>query len=468
MLFTADQIVTIIGGLLESGGLGAWCEGITIDSRKVVAGDLFIAIRGENFDGDRFVPEVFDSEANICIGTSSRVLSLPDSKAYIRVPDGLEALQKLAVDYRSRMGSSCVAITGSNGKTTIKECLAHVAGKVFQTARNPGNLNGQVGLPLSILRWSTDHELSIMEVGISKPGEMVKLLPMVIPSIAVFTNVGPVHLEFFADIDEIMSEKGKLLHSLPSSGYAILNGDDRRVRDFGKGLRCHRVFYGFNPDNDIRVIDYEARKSGGSSFTIENSMNAKSANLSCSLGGRHNVSNLAAVYAASFCLGIQESIIKTQLESFSGVSMRLELKKLQNGLTLVNDSYNASPLSMKAALEYLADLSSFTRRIAILGEMLELGASSQSLHGELGAYLASLPSIDIMVTVGKGGKWIERGALEAGFSNNRVVHFPDREDCQRELHRYLQKGDVLLLKASRGIAFEQLIAVIAEIGNDTP
>lgn len=432
-----------------------------IDSRLIGKGDIFVAILGEHFDGDNFIEQAFKSGASICIGRQPKKLSLRPDQAYITVSDGVKALQKLAVDYRKSFAAPFVGVTGSNGKTSVKEMIYHLLSGFMDAAKNPGNKNGQLGVPLSILSMKPSNEVYVLEAGISMPDEMKKIAPIINPHIAVFTNVGPVHIEFFNNELSILEEKGVLFKTLKENDFAILFGDDPRLRNFAKSLNCHTTFFGFNASNHIIARNVKIINEAKMFFDVLFKRLNVELHFETNQTGIHNVINIIAAIATVLHFGIDFSLIEKKLISFEALAQRQEYIRLKNRILIINDSYNASPLSMKAALEHLSQLKEYNRRIAILGEMLELGDKTVSFHEEVGLQVVQ-NGIDFLITVGKAGKWIGEGAIKGGLSLNKYIHYDDKEILKKKLNELVNTGDVMLVKASRDVALETVIPDFAE------
>lgn len=462
MEFRAAEIAMILGGHL-TGNPEARANRVGTDSRTIRPGDLFFALKGEKYDGDAYVAAAFAAGASICIGTSEPTVPEIAPAAHIRVSDGLDALQTLARHHRDRLTMPFVAVTGSNGKTTVKELIHHLASVSLRSYRSHANLNGQIGVPLSILQVDPDRQVAIIETGISKPGEMDLLIPLVRPRIAILTNIGPVHIEFFGSEHRILEHKGRLLKALPPEGIAILDGDDSRLVRFSCELSVPSVLYGFSPKNHLSARAERFIDETRASFELLDRGTGKVWTVPTSLAGRHNILNTMAALAAVRALGIPLEAAIPAVDTFQSPAMRQEMISAGRNILVINDAYNASPLSMRAALDMLAALERPGRKVAILGEMLELGPNTEQYHRELGQFAATR-GIDLLVALGRAGEWIVTAASLSTPRAMELVYFADKSQLAAAVPDLVQDNDTVLVKASRGIALETIIPTILAIG----
>ncbi|MDR2940119.1 MAG: UDP-N-acetylmuramoyl-tripeptide--D-alanyl-D-alanine ligase [Clostridiales bacterium] len=423
-------------------------SGVEIDSRKCLQGKLFIAIRGENFDGHSFIEGAFDKGAVCCI--SEKYINI--SRPYIKVADTKEALLLLAGYYRRLFGIKVVAITGSSGKTTTKDMVAAVLSQKYNTLKTSGNFNNEIGLPLTIFKINPDTEVCVLEMGMNHFGEIHNLSKVAAPDIALITNIGVSHIENLGSRKGILKAKTEIFDYMGSSGEKILCGDDDMLKTLpGQNI----IFYGSNSDNNFYAANIIYNGLDGVTFDINSGSN--SFNVCLKKPGKHMVLNALAASAVGAALGLSNEQIKNGLESFEASDMRMEVIK-SAGYTILNDVYNANPDSMKAALDVLSHAPG--RKICILGDMLELGSQSPPLHNEVGEY-AYNSGIDIIISVGDKAYNIYEGAAKlivvSDTENQRAIYFEGAGALFENLNKILQKDDTILVKASRGMHFEEIV-----------
>lgn len=422
---------------------------VSIDSRQVRDDDLFIAIRGERHDGNAFLCSAVRAGAAGAIG-EDRDFPGRDRIAFWSVDDGRAALQSLASFHRRRLDVDVVAVTGSNGKTTTKELVAAVLAQGWPTAKTEGNLNNQIGLPLTLLEVEARHKWAVVELGMSLPGEIAPLAEICAPRVGVVTNVAASHLEGVGTIEAVLHEKMAVARALGSDDVFVYGGDQTMLRDAAADLSCRTVSYGLEPGNDLVpdrwAMDDEGRgrfELGGRTFRLR-------------LPGAHNVVNALAAVAIGREAGLDDARIASGLAEPDGLPLRMQLERWGEVVALV-DCYNANPESVLSATGTLSSLAGVRRRIAVLGEMLELGEASEALHADVGRELARRDAVDLIVTVGEGAEPIARGAIEEGLATER---FGDRQGAVRWLVDELEAGDAVLFKASRGAALEHVVGPV--------
>ncbi|MCL6565542.1 MAG: UDP-N-acetylmuramoyl-tripeptide--D-alanyl-D-alanine ligase [Acidobacteriia bacterium] len=471
MHWTLAQIAAALGSTLPTGpaalAADAVCAGVSIDSRTVRAGELFFAIRGPRHDGHDYVAAALAAGAVAAVVAHARLGAFPAELRgrLLVVEDTLDALQHLAREVRrswaqAGRGRRVAAITGSTGKTTTKEILAALVATRRRVLKSEGNLNNAYGLPLTLCRLEPDHEAVVVEVGMSRRGELARLAAIAEPEIGVVTNVGPVHLEFFSSVDEIALAKRELIEGLASGEpVAVLNADDSRVSRFAEVFRGRVVTFGFGPAAQYRARGVENRGAEGIAFTLVSPQGE--ARLALSLSGRHNLANALAALAAAAEFGVGAEEARPVLRALKPPAMRGELVRFADGFAVINDSYNSNPVALTAAAELLATTPGYRRRILAAGEMLELGPASAELHREAGRQLARLRGIDWIFGVQGNAAEIPRGAVEAGFSEARTQFFEDAEQAARFLVEFLGRGDLLLVKGSRGVHMERIVERLA-------
>ena len=451
--FDGAEIARLTGGRLERQSLRP-IRGAAVDSRRVEPGNLFVALPGDRTDGHEHLA------AAVQAGATALLVSRPGSYgpalgdvSVIRVARPLEALQALAAAWRRRFDPLTVGVTGSIAKTSTKEAVAAVLATRFRTLKNEGNENNEIGLPLTVLRLGPDDEALVLEMGMYVEGEIADLVRIGRPRIGVVTAVQPVHLARIGSIEAIALEKGRLVEGLPPGGSAILNFDDERVRAMATLTAARVVGYGFAEDADVRAEAVESLGADGMRFELRTATDRRTVRLPGL--GRHAVHNALAAAAVGVVAGIDPERIVAGLAAGSEANHRGELVRLGE-VTIVDDSYNAAPASMLAALEVLASLPG--RRIAVLGEMLELGIESETGHLEVGRAAGRVA--DLLVVVGDDAAGIAEGARESGLATDRIFEVDDAETAHDVLRPRLIPGDVVLVKASRGIELDRLVAAL--------
>ena len=421
-------------------------QGYSIDSRTLQAGELFFAVKGERLDGHDFVQQALDRGAVSAVVRKDQIARYPVKTCLLAVDDTLVALQTLATAMRRLWGKPVVGITGSAGKTTTKEAIAHVLASHYRVHRSEGNLNNHFGLPLMLLKLLPEHEVAVIEMGMSHAGEIAALAGIAQPEIGVVTNVAPVHLEFFDSIAGIARAKYELIESLPHSGTAILNADDEYVSQFGRGFKGKVVLYGVRKPADVRAEGIESRGSEGSSFDIV--VDGLRERAVFPLVGHHNIHNALAAVAVGIERGIRLSDAVQALADLVPADKRGQLVQLDN-VKIVNDCYNSNPTALAAMVDALAEMPA-KRRIVVAGEMLELGPSGSELHRSAAQHMAK-KRIDVLVGVRGLAQSMVEAAKAAGM---RAEFLASPEEAGEWLARETRDGDVVLLKASRGVKLE--------------
>ncbi len=477
MSFTVKEILKATGGDLASGKGNAVVKDISTDSRRIKKGELFVALKGENFDGHRFVEEALDKGAAGAIVSNkvniqqTRVIArdeVPkqsqDCFAYarndvlteyliIRVKNTLRALGDIAHFHRMRFKIPLIAITGSNGKTTTKELITHILSQKLRILKNEGTENNAVGLPLTLLKLNPSVEAAVVELGSNHKGEIAELSRIAAPTIGVITNIGPAHLKYFGSLKQVTKEKCSILAFL-KNGRAVLNGDDTRLQAEVKkfGLKKRPVLFGLDKTSvtGLRKLSLSA---GRSRFILSERNDEYAVRLR--LLGKHNLYNALAAMAVCRQLKLDEAAIAAGLNSFRPPRMRME--PLRAGkLLIVNDSYNANPYSFACAIETFCGLEVKGRRVLICGDMLELGRHQRREHCRLGELIAKT-NIDWLITYGNGAKWIARAAVSKGFRKKRVKSYLRKKSVVNQLKRIATEKDALLFKASRAMKMEDII-----------
>jgi UDP-N-acetylmuramoyl-tripeptide--D-alanyl-D-alanine ligase len=429
----------------------ATAEGYSIDSRSLRPGELFFAIHGDRLDGHDYVEAALRGGAVAAVVAAARLSRYADRSRLVVVPDTTVALQKLGAAVRRRWGKKLIAVTGSAGKTTTKECIAHAMAGRFQVLKSQGNLNNHWGLPLQLLRLEPQHEIAVIEMGMSHAGEIAALARIAAPNAGVVTNVGLAHLESFGTQAGIARAKYELIEALPAGGHAFLNADDSYVSQFGRDFHGQVTRYGIEHACDYRAEKLVMRGVLGSEFDIAGRGFRESARLS--VMGRHNVLNALAAVAVAAEHGVPPSAAVERLSSFSAGDKRGEVIET-GGAILVNDCYNSNPQALDSMVAALAQTPA-RRRIVIAGEMLELGPAAAELHRACGRQMAA-GKADYVLGVRGNGELIAEGAASAGVASE-FVETPEQAGLW--LARNLREGDAVLLKASRGVGLERALAV---------
>lgn len=434
--------------------------GYAIDSRTIGAGDLFFAVRGERLDGHEYVQAALTNGAVAAVVSNRWVVPAEvDVLKLLQVADGedcvLRALQQLAHAVRREWGGQVIGVTGSAGKTTTKDAVATVLAARFNVLKSAGNLNNGFGLPLQLLKLEPEHEVAVIEMGMNHAGEIAALARIAEPDWGVVSNVGPVHLEFFEDgVAGIARAKYELIQALPEDGVAILNFDDNYVASFGRGLGGRAVFYGLGEGADVRATNVAEAGVEGITFTVE-AMGA-SEPVTLKMLGRHNVANALAAIAVGLRSGMTLRECAGAVGALRAGDRRGEILSWR-GATLINDSYNSNPRALDAMVEALLAMPG-TRHIVVAGEMLELGPEAETLHEACGKSMGER-GVDVVVGVRGAAKALVDAARAAGAAAQYVA---SAEEAGVWLQQSLQPGDIVLLKASRGVRLERALAVIAE------
>jgi UDP-N-acetylmuramoyl-tripeptide--D-alanyl-D-alanine ligase len=450
---TAEDLVEATGGRLLTRSSRP-IRGGAVDSREVVTGNLFVALPGERTDGHAFVRDAIAAGAAAAIvARPPDGVSLADA-TIVEVADPLRALHAVAAGWRRRFDPLVVGVTGSIAKTSTKEAIATVLASALVTLKNEGNQNNEIGLPLTVLRLRPDHQAAVLEMGMYVGGEIAELAAIGAPEIGVVTAVQPVHLSRIGTIEAVEQAKGELVEALPPDGVAILNADDERVRRMSSRTDARVVTYGFAPDAMVRAEAIESAGADGMRFDLVADGARRPVGIPTL--GRLAVHNALAAAAVGLASGISAEAVASALALGWSAPHRGALVR-QGGVTIVDDSYNASPGSMLAALDLLAGMPG--RRVAVLGEMLELGDGHEEGHERVGAGAAAV--VDRLIVVGDRAAGIARGARHAGLDAAAIVEVPDRAGALAELEPSLAAGDAVLVKASRGVALDLLVDDLA-------
>ena len=463
-LFTIEEVLEVTSARLllgDSAGLRRKIRRVCSDSREVGSGDLFVAFKGEHFDGHDFVEQALRKGAiGALLERGSEVVSLLKSWSEIPapfimgVPDALLAYQQLATHHRNRFQIPIVAVTGSNGKTTTKEMVARVLDKRWKVLVTEGNLNNRIGVPRTLLQLNVQHEAAVIEMGVDHKGQTTRLADITRPTIGLITNIGPDHLEFFGTMEASAEAKGELLDRLGSEDTVVLNADDPYFGYLASRARCRVVSFGLSPTALVRATEVQS-DAKGMSFRLRLPGRVRPTPVALPAHGFHNLSNALAAAAVGYVCELSGAKIAQGLLHFRPATMRSQVERL-GGLTVINDCYNANPASMKAAIDMLADLGAGAHTVAVLGDMLELGAQSLAFHQEIGAHVAA-GGITSLVVCGGLGRAIAEGARAAGMADERIAECLDAQGAIPHVLSMVHPGDVVLVKASRGMRMEQVV-----------
>lgn len=449
-----SEILVATNGRLISGNTNDTITSVCIDSRKVTKGALFVPLIGEKTDGHEYIQSAFESGARVSFCQSDR-LADAGGGAIIEVDSTLDALQKLAKYYRSKFSIPFIGVSGSVGKTTTKEMIATVLSENLKVLKTEGNYNGQIGLPMTIFNLDDTHEAAVLEMGVSKFGEMEKLADIANIDIAVITNIGLSHIENFKDMKNTCSEKLKMIKK--DNGVLLLNGDSPVLAEAKLENSTQKIiFFGMNGSYPYKFEDISFH-SADTEFTLVTSNFKDTVIIPCL--GMHNVYNALAAIGVAVELGIHFEDVKRGLTKFKNVGMRQQIFNLKD-IVLVDDSYNASPDSVKSSAKILRNINSEGKNILVIADMLELGARSKEIHFDTGRYIA-LEGVDVLITIGTNAKYLSDGALSVK-SDLQSYHCDENKEAFEILKNILEKNDKVLVKGSRGMHTDEISAQIKE------
>lgn len=461
--WTMETVLAATGGQLLGQQRQVIFRSVCTDTRSLESGDLFVALAGENFDGTAFAAEA------VAKGAAGLVLNRPPVSPVpvpvVLVPDTLKALGDLAGWRRARLPNLRVlAITGSSGKTSVKEMTASILARKFPILKTSGNFNNLVGLPLSLLPVDGRHRLAVLEMGMNRPGEIARMTEIAAPDLACINNIQSAHLLGLDDLSGVARAKEELFAGLKPEAIMVVNLDDPLVREMAKRYPQARITFGRHRQAQVRATQIRSGSAKGISFTLHLSMAQIRVRLRCV--GRHNVLNALAAAALAHGVGIDAEDIRLGLEEFTPYDKRLQIEELPDGLRVVNDTYNANPASMLAALETVQELRRHQRAVVVLGDMLELGRESRAAHRFIGAAVARL-GFDYLLAFGAFAEELVEAAREAGLGAERCLVFASKPKIVAFLKELqgsdrLGSGDWLLVKGSRGVRMETVIAELKE------
>ena len=449
-----QKIAQVTTGRLSPAGARVTVTGISTDSRSVCPGELFVPLRGEKFDGHDFLTQAVRRGAAACL-SEDVIAGFP--VPVIQVANTLQALGDLAAAIRRDFSGPVVAVTGSSGKTTTKEMLASILSGTAPGLKTEGNFNNLVGLPLTLFRLAPEDCWAVLEMGMSARGEIARLAEIALPDVGIITNVGPAHLETLHGLDGVARAKGELFAALKAGGTAVINADDERVAQLPVANGVRRLHYGFFASAEIRAEEVAV---AGAAVSFRLILPEGAWPVTLAVAGRHNVYNALAAAAAAAALAVPAAAIVRGLQNFRGDHGRMELVDLGNGTVLIEDTYNANPLSVRAALTALDEMGGGGRRIAVLGDMLELGAAAAELHRQIGAEAAQ--RCDFLILLGGMAGETAAGARQQGMAADRVQIVSSHVEAADRLRSLLRPGDRLLVKGSRGMQMEKVGAALRD------
>ncbi|WHH58889.1 UDP-N-acetylmuramoyl-tripeptide--D-alanyl-D-alanine ligase [Petroclostridium sp. X23] len=453
------EIIHATGGELVCGDVNTNITDISTDSRAIKQGMFFVPLRGESFDGHNFIFKAFENGAVGCV--TDRDIEIMDAdKCIIKVDDTLTALQGIARFYREKFRIPFVAVTGSVGKTSTKDMIACVLEQKFRVLKTKGNFNNEIGLPLTVLGLDSHHHMGITEMGMSGFNEISRLASIVKPECAVITNIGLSHIEKLGSQENILKAKMEVFENFNKSNVAILNGDDPMLFALKDTLPFRTVYFGIeNEQSDLRAYDISSSELQGSKFNINIKDNAYIVNIR--VIGEHNIYNALAAIAVGLEYHMEIDDILDGISRFKSGKMRQDIFE-SKGIKVINDCYNASPTSMEAALKVLKQIENTGNKVAILGDMLEMGEWAYDAHKKVGSDVVK-NNIDYLLTMGYNGKYIALGALQSGMPQEKIHSFETHDEVKEFISGFLKSGDAVLVKASRGMKLEIVSEYIREV-----
>jgi UDP-N-acetylmuramoyl-tripeptide--D-alanyl-D-alanine ligase len=445
----AKEIVAACRGELISGDPEGKITGVSTDTRTLKPGDLFVALTGESSDGHKFLADALTR------GASGVVVSrkVESKHLTIRVDDALVALGELAAYYRSKFSPTVVGVTGSVGKTTTKEMIAAVVAARGPVLKNAGNFNNEIGLPLTLFELAPKHKTAVVEMAMRGPGQIAYLARIARPSIGVITNIHVTHIELLGSLDAIADAKGELLDFLPSDGAAILNADDAYFDYLSRRSNARVISFGEGPKAEVRAVSAGLDSKGCCSFEVITPTG--SFDVRVPVPGEHNIKDALAAIAVGEVLGIEHKHMREALANFTAPEKRSNVIPTRRGFVIIDDTYNASPASVLSALKTLSMMEG-GRRIAVLGDMLELGEHAVNAHMEIGRAVRE-NGVDMLVVVGQLAKLISRAAIDAGLPVDAVSEYDDSWQAASEVPGKLRERDVVLVKGSRSMKMERVV-----------
>ncbi len=468
LTLSLETLVSVVGGELLSGSDSAMVNGVATDSRHVEPGVVFIAFEGDRVDGHEYLLDA------VSLGARALIVTRPAEEiadglararerdvAVVRVDDALGAVQALAAYHRGRLFCPVVAVTGSTGKTTTKDFITSVLSVRSRVVATYGNQNNELGVPLTILRAGADTDVLVVEMAMRGEGQIARLCEIAGPTAGIVTNVGTSHIELLGNQEAIASAKGELVEATPASGAIFLNADDAFSSVLARRASARVVRYGVENAAEISARDLTVNPEGCASFTLVSEEGSRDVQLA--IPGRHNVYNALAAAAVGLHLDVGLDDVIEGLESAQAGEMRMQAFQSASGVFVINDAYNANPTSMRAAIETLAEMQATGSRIAVLGDMAELGSLTELAHFRIGEEVARLP-LDALLTIGKRARRIADGARAEGMDDDHIHPFDSVDGAAAYLATLVLPGDVVLVKASRVMGLERIIEGIVSPG----
>lgn len=453
MQISLEFVCRSINGRIIKGNDKHIITSVTTDSRRVEEGSLFIALVGENFDGHDFVQTALEHGAQAAVVSRVTDSMVVKGKTVILVDDTLQALQALASSYRKCFDIPVIAVTGSVGKTTCKELVALCLSSTWKTLKTKGNYNNDIGLPLTLLQLDNSYKMAVVEMGMRGLGEIQRLAAIARPKYALISNIEPVHLETMGNLENIAQAKCEVLAEIPEDGFVLINGDYKLLVEKAEEYSCHKYTFGYNNNCDFQLVNCQVSNTG---MEIKMCWQNQLETLFFPLPARRLALNIVAAAAMAYLLGIHMESIKSSLLDYKPSGNRLNIINLEGGGAVINDTYNANPVSMAAALETGRELATPGKYLAVLGDMFELGNLETESHLKVGQ-TAYTSRVDLLVTVGTLAQNIARGALEMGLNPNQVRHFSTKAEVLEYLQPRVDSEWTLLFKASRGMQLETLV-----------
>ncbi len=462
---TGSELAEIVRGEILN-GRDTLLGNVSIDTRSLKPGDLFIPLKGDRYDGHNFICTALEKGARgFLVEYRRRAIieelerSLSDELAVITVENGLLALQVIAQHIRKVLSTQVVGITGSTGKTSTKDMIVGILSQSKKVVSSTESYNNEIGVPLTVLKAERDTEVIVVEMAMRGLGQITELARIARPTVGLVTNVGKSHFELLGSEERIGEAKGELVKAIPEEGIMVLNADDLWTERLKRMAVCPVISYGLSPSAEIRALDIYLEK-GRPSFTLRTPVGKSVINLP--VLGIYNVYNALAASTVALQLGGKLEDVKSGLENCQISKMRMECFTSADGVTVLNDSYNANPASMEAALQTLRDVAAESRKIAVLGDMLELGAISEKSHYQIGETVYKI-GVNILITIGKNSRYIAEGAIRKGMRQDNVFICQNLDKARSLLNSQLKAGDVVLIKASRALRMEDVVDSIVNL-----
>ncbi|MCL6471646.1 MAG: UDP-N-acetylmuramoyl-tripeptide--D-alanyl-D-alanine ligase [Firmicutes bacterium] len=461
---TVEEIADSTEGIIISGSPNIKVTGISVDSRAISSGYLFVPLKGTT-DGHAYITDALKKGASGFLVESNanekeKLVKLSRSQFVIEVRNTLKALQSIAAYYRTKLSAKVIGITGSTGKTTTKDMLNCILSKKARVVCTEKNFNNELGVPLTILRADQNTEVLIIEMAMRGRGQIKELAEIARPNIGVITNIGQAHIEILGSEKEIAAAKAELIECIPRDGVAVLNADDLWTENIAS-VACSKIITFGIADGDIRGTEIDVDELGRPTFRLHFGREPAYV-VRLSIPGKHNVYNALAVAAVALEMGYSIDDIRVGLSGCRPSAMRMEIFATDDNVLILNDTYNANPISMQAALSTLIDISTAGRHIAVLGDMLELGHISNEAHKEIGEMVASL-GVDVLIAVGNESRVMAESATKAGMSAKSIITCLDSGTAARILKQLITPGDVVLVKGSRGVGLEVVVKELVKI-----